>query len=96
MVILPAFRNGIYIYTSRYPSTHPSILPRLHFDRRHLHLDALKKPVLHVIKDGIVLNDSEVLRLAEELLVWVDTGAEHLLALLGTHLAHLLGHLVRG
>lgn len=40
-----------------------------------------------------MLNDSEVLNLAEKLLVRVDARTEHLL-LLGPHLAHLLRHLV--
>lgn len=79
----------MYIYTSRYPSTYPSVLLRSH-------LDTFKKPVLHIVEDRVMLNDGQVLRLAEELLVWVDAGAEHLLTLLGTHLAHLLSHLVRG
>lgn len=56
-------------------------------------LDTREQPGLYIIEDGVVLNDGEVLHLAEELLVRVDTRAEHLL-LCRAHLAHLLCHLV--
>lgn len=58
--------------------------------------DTLEQPLLNVVQDGIVLHDGDVLRLALELLVGVLAGAEHGRRALGTHLAHLLGHLVGG
>lgn len=41
-----------------------------------------------------MLDDSQVLCLAEELLVWIYARPEHLRTLLRSHLTHLLSHLV--
>lgn len=82
--------------TSRYPDTYLPVRLPCALNRLHLHLDILEQPALHIVKDRVVLNHSEVLSLAEELFVRINPGAKHLLALLRTHLAHLLGHLVRG
>lgn len=95
MIVPPAVLPA-HIYTARYPSTDLSVQLRLPLNQLHLHLDILKEPVLHIVQDRVVLNYSKVLSLTEELLVRVNTGAKHLLALLRTHLTHLLGHLVRG
>ena len=59
-----------------------------------LYFDTLKKTLLDAIEHGIMLNDGKVLGLSQKLLVRVNTRSEHLSSL-WTHLAHLLGHLVR-
>lgn len=62
--------------------------------RHHLSLDTLQQSILDIIKNGVVLNDSQILRLTEKLLVWIDAGPKHLRTLLRAHLTHLLSHLV--
>lgn len=61
----------------------------------HLCSDTLQQPCLDVVKDGIMLDNSEILGFGLELLVWVDSWSEHLRRTLGTHLVHLCGHLTR-
>lgn len=79
------------ISTCLYAGTHARVFAATRHHRSSL--DTPEQPALHIIEDGVMLNDSEVLHLAEELLVRVDTRAEHLL-LCRAHLAHLLSHLV--
>lgn len=83
-------------YASRYPNTYLPVRLPYALNRLHLHLDILKNSGLHIVKDRVVLNHSKVLSLTEELFVRINPRAKHLLALLRTHLAHLLRHLVRG
>lgn len=59
-----------------------------------LHLDTREKTLLDTVQNGMVLDDGEILRLGEKLLVGVDARAEHLACSLGAHLVHLLRHLV--
>lgn len=57
-----------------------------------LRFDTLKKALLDIVKDGVVLNDRQILRFSFELLVRVLAGTAH-----GIHWhllrSHLLGHL---
>jgi urease accessory protein UreE len=93
MVVSLGFRADISTLLDTLAQTYSSCFP---LNRLRLHLDVGKKPVLHIVQDRVVLNHGKVLSLTEELLVRVNTGAKHLLALLRSHLTHLLGHLVRG
>jgi hypothetical protein len=61
-----------------------------------LHLDTREKALLDTFQDGMVLDNGQVLRLSEKLLVGVDAGAEHLACPLWAHLVHLLRHLAGG
>lgn len=61
-----------------------------------LHLDIREKTLLDTVQDGMVLDDGQVLRLGEKLLVGVDAGAKHLPCPLWAHLVHLLRHLAGG
>lgn len=60
---------------------------------RHLWTNTPQQAALHVVEDGVVFNDGQVLYLTLELLVRVHARAEHL-RLLRSHLTHLLRHLV--
>lgn len=60
----------------------------------NLRLDTLKKALLDVIQDGVVLNDRQVLSLSLELFIRVLAGTAHRVHwhLLGGHLlSHLTG-----
>lgn len=55
--------------------------------------DPFEQPILHIVEDGIMLNDGKILGLGQKLLVGIYTRAKHL-RLLRAHLTHLLRHLV--
>ncbi len=61
-----------------------------------LYIDTPQKTLLNAVEHRIVLDDSKVLGLGEELLVGIDTGAKHLGSLSRSHLVHLLRHLACG
>jgi hypothetical protein len=56
--------------------------------------NALQQSALDPIKHRVMLNDGKVLGFGLELLVGILAWPEH--GLLGAHLSHLLGHLIRG
>jgi hypothetical protein len=57
--------------------------------------DTREQPLLDVVQNRIMVDNRDVLRFGLEKLVGVLPGGKHV-GLLGAHLPHLLGHLIRG